>query len=87
MAWGAGEALVMEEVEVSPPQSLEIRIKVVSTSLCRSDLSAWQSHVSKYLLFYHNIITKDLIHINNFYSVINCNRPILKKIEFNHNYF
>lgn len=46
MAWGAGEALVMEEVQVSPPQPFEIRIKVVSTSLCRSDLSAWESHVS-----------------------------------------
>ncbi|XP_010519588.1 PREDICTED: alcohol dehydrogenase-like 6 isoform X2 [Tarenaya hassleriana] len=33
----------MEEVEVSPPQALEIRIKVVCTSLCRSDLSAWES--------------------------------------------
>lgn len=52
VAWGAGEALVMEEVEVSPPQPLEIRIKVVSTSLCRSDLSAWETHVS--FLFYHN---------------------------------
>ncbi|CAK8532360.1 unnamed protein product [Lathyrus sativus] len=44
VAWGAGEALVMEEVEVNPPQPFEIRIKVVSTSLCRSDLSAWESH-------------------------------------------
>lgn len=35
----------MEEVEVSPPQPLEIRIKVVCTSLCRSDLTAWQSLV------------------------------------------
>jgi alcohol dehydrogenase len=51
VAWGAGEALVMEEVEVSPPQPLEIRIKVVSTSLCRSDLSAWESHVSLLILF------------------------------------
>ncbi|KAM7276032.1 hypothetical protein ACFE04_017898 [Oxalis oulophora] len=42
--WAAGEPLVMEEVVVSPPQPHEIRIKVVSTSLCRSDISAWQSH-------------------------------------------
>lgn len=42
VAWGAGEALVMEEVDVSPPQPLEIRIKVVCTSLCRSDVTAWQ---------------------------------------------
>ncbi|THG19432.1 hypothetical protein TEA_030001 [Camellia sinensis var. sinensis] len=43
VAWGAGEALVMEEVEVSPPHPMEIRIKVVCTSLCRSDVTAWQS--------------------------------------------
>ena len=43
MAWGPGQDLVMEDVELSPPQSMEIRIKVVCTSLCRSDLSAWQS--------------------------------------------
>ena len=40
VAWGAGEALVMEEVQVSPPQTMEIWIKVVCTSLCRSDLAA-----------------------------------------------
>ncbi|KAF7813399.1 alcohol dehydrogenase-like 6 [Senna tora] len=43
VAWGAGEPLVMEEVEVSPPHHSEIRIQVVSTSLCRSDLVAWES--------------------------------------------
>ncbi|XP_059647233.1 alcohol dehydrogenase-like 6 isoform X2 [Cornus florida] len=43
VAWGAGEPLVMEEVEVSPPQPMEIRIKVVCTSLCRSDITAWES--------------------------------------------
>lgn len=43
VAWGPGEELVMEEVQVSPPQPMEIRVKVVCTSLCRSDLSAWQS--------------------------------------------
>ncbi|RXH77131.1 hypothetical protein DVH24_023405 [Malus domestica] len=32
-----------EQVNVSPPQPMEIRIKVVCTSLCRSDLSAWES--------------------------------------------
>lgn len=53
VAWGAGEPLVLEDVEVNPPQPFEIRIKVVSTSLCRSDLSAWESHVSyPTLLFY-----------------------------------
>ncbi|CAI9111672.1 OLC1v1011956C1 [Oldenlandia corymbosa var. corymbosa] len=49
VAWGAGEPLVMEEVQVSPPEAMEIRIKVVATSLCRSDITAWlslaQSHM------------------------------------------
>ncbi|CAA0818138.1 Alcohol dehydrogenase-like 6 [Striga hermonthica] len=43
VAWAAGEPLSIEEVELSPPQPMEIRIQVVSTSLCRSDLSAWLS--------------------------------------------
>ncbi|CAK7338652.1 unnamed protein product [Dovyalis caffra] len=53
VAWGAGEALVMEEVEVSPPHPQEIRIKVVSTSLCRSDLTALDSHAIFPRIFGH----------------------------------
>lgn len=62
VAWGAGQPLVLEDVEVNPPQPFEIRIKVVSTSLCRSDLSAWESHVSfslflsyPFILFFNSI--------------------------------
>ncbi|CAI0400187.1 unnamed protein product [Linum tenue] len=36
----------MEEVELSPPHPHEIRIKVFSSSLCRSDISAWESQAS-----------------------------------------
>uniref|UniRef100_A0A453P5H2 Alcohol dehydrogenase-like 6 n=1 Tax=Aegilops tauschii subsp. strangulata TaxID=200361 RepID=A0A453P5H2_AEGTS len=43
VAWGPGQALVMEDVEVAPPGPLEIRVKVVSTSICRSDVTQWQS--------------------------------------------
>ncbi|KAL2555291.1 Alcohol dehydrogenase-like 6 [Forsythia ovata] len=43
VAWEAGEPLVIEEVQISPPQPMEIRIKVVCTSLCRSDVTAWLS--------------------------------------------
>ncbi|XP_015966096.1 alcohol dehydrogenase-like 6 isoform X1 [Arachis duranensis] len=53
VAWGAGEPLVMEEVQVSPPNSMEIRIKVVCTSLCRSDLAAWESHAIFPRIFGH----------------------------------
>ncbi|CAB4312122.1 unnamed protein product [Prunus armeniaca] len=43
VAWGAGKPLVIEEVNVNPPQAMEIRIKVVCTSLFRSDITAWES--------------------------------------------
>ncbi|KAF8376913.1 hypothetical protein HHK36_030283 [Tetracentron sinense] len=43
VAWGPGEALVLEEVEVDPPKPMEIRIKVSFTSLCRSDITQWES--------------------------------------------
>jgi NADPH:quinone reductase-like Zn-dependent oxidoreductase len=45
VAWGAGQALVMEDVEVAPPGPMEIRVKVVSTSICRSDVNQWQNTV------------------------------------------
>ncbi|KAF5468724.1 hypothetical protein F2P56_012858 [Juglans regia] len=53
VAWGAGEPLMMEQVDVSPPQPMEIRIKVVCTSLCRSDITAWQSHAIFPRIFGH----------------------------------
>ncbi|KAB2633823.1 alcohol dehydrogenase-like 6 [Pyrus ussuriensis x Pyrus communis] len=53
VAWGAGQPLVIEQVNVSPPQPMEIRIKVVCTSLCRSDLSAWESQTIFPRIFGH----------------------------------
>ncbi|PKI75548.1 hypothetical protein CRG98_004084 [Punica granatum] len=53
VAWGAGEELVMEEVEVAPPQPHEIRLKVVCSSLCRSDLSAWETQAIFPRIFGH----------------------------------
>ncbi|KAJ4951336.1 hypothetical protein NE237_028168 [Protea cynaroides] len=37
-----GEALVIEEIEVLPPQAWEVRIKILCTSLCHSDLTFWK---------------------------------------------
>ncbi|XP_039146447.1 alcohol dehydrogenase-like 1 isoform X2 [Dioscorea cayenensis subsp. rotundata] len=37
-----GEPLVIEEVEVAPPQAWEVRIKIVCTSLCHSDVTFWR---------------------------------------------
>ncbi|KAG9453116.1 hypothetical protein H6P81_006020 [Aristolochia fimbriata] len=40
--WGPGEALVMEEVRVDPPQKMEVRVRILYTSVCHTDLSAWE---------------------------------------------
>ncbi|KAG8661267.1 alcohol dehydrogenase-like 6 isoform X2 [Manihot esculenta] len=53
VAWGPGEPLVLEEVQLSPPQPNEIRIKVVCTSLCRSDFTAWESQAIFPRIFGH----------------------------------
>ncbi|GFZ16366.1 GroES-like zinc-binding alcohol dehydrogenase family protein [Actinidia rufa] len=42
VAWGPGQPLVMEEVCVDPPQKMEVRIKILFTSICHTDLSAWK---------------------------------------------
>ncbi|XP_020588598.1 alcohol dehydrogenase-like 6 [Phalaenopsis equestris] len=49
VAWGPGEPLTLEEVEVDPPRAMELRIKVVCSSLCRSDVTQWESKAQPYL--------------------------------------
>ncbi|MED6205928.1 Alcohol dehydrogenase, variant 2 [Stylosanthes scabra] len=43
VAWEAGKPLVIEKVEVAPPQAMEVRIKVKYTSLCHTDLYFWEA--------------------------------------------
>ncbi|KAK1287930.1 Alcohol dehydrogenase 1 [Acorus calamus] len=43
VAWEAGKPLVIEQVEVAPPQAMEVRINVKYTSLCHTDLYFWES--------------------------------------------
>ncbi|XP_041827663.1 alcohol dehydrogenase 1-like [Melanotaenia boesemani] len=38
VAWEHNQPLVIEEVEVAPPQANEVRMKIVATGLCHSDL-------------------------------------------------
>uniref|UniRef100_A0A2C9U166 Alcohol dehydrogenase-like N-terminal domain-containing protein n=1 Tax=Manihot esculenta TaxID=3983 RepID=A0A2C9U166_MANES len=38
----AGEPLVIEEIEVDPPKTWEVRIKILCTSLCHSDVTLWK---------------------------------------------
>ncbi|XP_030934178.1 alcohol dehydrogenase-like isoform X1 [Quercus lobata] len=43
IAWEAGKPLVIEQVEVAPPQTMEVRIKIKYTSLCHTDLYFWEA--------------------------------------------
>lgn len=38
VAWEPNKPLVMEEIEVAPPEANEVRIKIVATSVCHTDL-------------------------------------------------
>ena len=37
IAWGPGQPLSIEEVEVMPPQAGEVRVRIVATGVCHSD--------------------------------------------------
>ncbi|KAK4400241.1 Alcohol dehydrogenase-like 4 [Sesamum angolense] len=41
VAYGPGEPLVIEEITVDPPKEMEVRIKILFTSVCHSDLGTW----------------------------------------------
>ncbi|CAL5384557.1 unnamed protein product [Camellia sinensis] len=43
VAWEAGKPLVMEEVEVAPPQKMEVRVKILFTALCHTDVYFWEA--------------------------------------------
>ncbi|RAL41048.1 hypothetical protein DM860_008746 [Cuscuta australis] len=43
VAWRPWEPLTIQEVEVAPPQKLEVRVKILFTSLCSGDVLAWVS--------------------------------------------
>ncbi|XP_073101410.1 alcohol dehydrogenase-like 3 [Elaeis guineensis] len=42
VVWGPEEPFVIEEVQVEPPQKMEVRIKILFTSICHTDLGAWK---------------------------------------------
>ncbi|EFJ20010.1 hypothetical protein SELMODRAFT_109935 [Selaginella moellendorffii] len=45
VAWGPKAPLVIEEIQVEPPQAQEVRIKITHTSLCHSDVTFWEAPV------------------------------------------
>nr|QCP80352.1 alcohol dehydrogenase 6 [Tanacetum cinerariifolium] len=42
VAWGPGEPFSIQQIRVLPPQKMEVRIKILFTSICHTDLSAWK---------------------------------------------
>uniref|UniRef100_A0AAV2JDE2 Alcohol dehydrogenase-like N-terminal domain-containing protein n=1 Tax=Knipowitschia caucasica TaxID=637954 RepID=A0AAV2JDE2_KNICA len=38
VAWEPNKPLVIEEIEVAPPQANEVRVKIVATAVCHTDL-------------------------------------------------
>ncbi|CAL4937988.1 unnamed protein product [Urochloa decumbens] len=42
----AGEPLTIEEIVVDPPRAYEIRIKIICTSLCHTDITFWEAKVA-----------------------------------------
>lgn len=42
VVYGPEEPFVLEDVHVQPPQKMEVRIKILFTSICHTDLSAWK---------------------------------------------
>ena len=45
VAWEAGKPLSIEEVEVAPPQATEVRVKILYTPLCHTDVYFWEAKV------------------------------------------
>ncbi|XP_043695193.1 8-hydroxygeraniol oxidoreductase-like [Telopea speciosissima] len=44
VCWGEGEALVIEEIQVEPPEALEVRVKMICASLCHTDILCWTGY-------------------------------------------
>lgn len=43
VVWGPGEPFRMEEIEVEAPRRLEVRLRILFTSICHTDLNAWMA--------------------------------------------
>ncbi|KQJ88989.1 alcohol dehydrogenase 1 isoform X1 [Brachypodium distachyon] len=43
VAWEAAKPLKIEQVEVAPPQAMEVRVKILFTSLCHTDVYFWEA--------------------------------------------
>ncbi|ONK79274.1 uncharacterized protein A4U43_C01F4710 [Asparagus officinalis] len=44
ICWGPGQPLTVEEIEVEPPRSSEVRIRILCASLCHTDETGWNGY-------------------------------------------
>lgn len=51
VAWEANKPLVIEEVEVAPPQANEVRLKILFTALCHTDVYFWEAKVIIFMFY------------------------------------
>lgn len=59
VAWEPNKPLVIEDVEVAPPQAGEVRIKILYVALCHTDAYTWSGKAS-YLLEPHECLDSNL---------------------------
>jgi len=45
VVWGPKVPLVIQEICVDPPQKMEVRVKILYSSICHTDLGCWNGTV------------------------------------------
>ncbi|KAL5074921.1 hypothetical protein RYX36_013905 [Vicia faba] len=59
----SGEPLVIEEIELEPPKSWEVRIKILYTSLCHSDVTFWKMDPSSPAAMFPRILGHEAVGV------------------------
>ncbi|KAF5942431.1 hypothetical protein HYC85_020073 [Camellia sinensis] len=78
VAWEAGKPLVIEEVEVAPPQKMEVRVKILYTSLCHTDVYFCEAKVSSLVSI--NSSHHGDTQIGSFFSILRGQNPVFPRI-------
>jgi D-arabinose 1-dehydrogenase-like Zn-dependent alcohol dehydrogenase len=52
-----GQPLEMEEVEVAPPRAHEVRVRIICTSLCHTDVTFWRMKVRMLILNFVSLLS------------------------------
>lgn len=73
----AGEALVIEEIHVDPPQAYEVRIKILCTSLCHTDVTFWKLDSVSFILKSQSQ-RKNLSYKTQFTNLFDFSRDLLQ---------